>query len=60
MTNDNIDHSGPVNLARKVMSGAVTELMTAGVHPTHIIDAMLAELETLRVQTRDIDAGTAP
>jgi hypothetical protein len=46
----------PQGLARKVMSGAVTELMTAGVHPAHIIEAMTKEMETLVQQMRNVDS----
>jgi hypothetical protein len=55
MTNDNVDTRSPVNLARKVMSGAVTELMSAGVHPTDIMEAMTQEMEVLVKQITEVD-----
>jgi hypothetical protein len=56
MTNDNVDTRSPVNLARKVMSGAVTELMSAGVHPTDIMEAMTQEMEVLVKQITNVDS----
>jgi hypothetical protein len=42
----------PKALADKVMAEAVNELTAAGCHPNHIRDAMLAEIENLRVLTQ--------
>jgi hypothetical protein len=56
MTNDNVDTRSPVNLARKVMSGAVTELMSAGVHPGDIMEAMTLEMEVLVRQMRSVNS----
>jgi hypothetical protein len=56
MTNDNTDTRSPVNLARKVISMAVTELMSSSIHPTQIIEAMTLEIEALRQLMRNVDS----
>jgi hypothetical protein len=55
MTNDN-DSRDPMNLARKVISMAVTELMNSSIHPTHIVEAMKQEIDALREMMRNVDS----
>jgi hypothetical protein len=54
MTNE--DSRDPMNLARKVISMAVTELMSSSIHPIQIIEAMTLEIEALRQLMRNVDS----